>query len=207
MIKTIAAGLTGLVAVVGMATASNADTYVGSRLLGTTFINLSVTTDGTLGALTASNITSWNVALTDLNPNNVFTFTPETSLIDINGDALSATASSFTFNFGSAGSDLVIFYENPFVAGFQRFYCLETGATCVNSTGGFFSGEAVFSQFTREGYNFAPGAGVITLASAEGALGPVPESATWAMLIVGFGLVGGAMRYRRRLTTVSFTAA
>lgn len=32
----------------------------------------------------------------------------------------------------------------------------------------------------------------------------VPEPATWAMMIGGFGMVGGAMRYRRRKTTVSF---
>lgn len=29
---------------------------------------------------------------------------------------------------------------------------------------------------------------------------PVPEPATWAMMIAGFGLVGGAMRRRRKLT-------
>ncbi len=34
--------------------------------------------------------------------------------------------------------------------------------------------------------------------------GAVPEPASWALMIVGFGLVGGAMR--RRATTVTFTA-
>jgi hypothetical protein len=34
--------------------------------------------------------------------------------------------------------------------------------------------------------------------------GAVPESATWMMMIVGFGLAGTAMRYRRRKTTVAF---
>ena len=32
----------------------------------------------------------------------------------------------------------------------------------------------------------------------------VPESATWMMMIAGFGLAGTAMRYRRRKTAVSF---
>ena len=32
----------------------------------------------------------------------------------------------------------------------------------------------------------------------------VPEPAGWAMMIGGFGLVGGAMRQRRRSVTVSF---
>ena len=34
--------------------------------------------------------------------------------------------------------------------------------------------------------------------------GGVPEPGTWALMISGFGLVGGAMRYRRRRTTLSY---
>ncbi len=32
----------------------------------------------------------------------------------------------------------------------------------------------------------------------------VPEPATWAMMLVGFGMVAGAARYRRRSSNVSF---
>ena len=32
----------------------------------------------------------------------------------------------------------------------------------------------------------------------------VPEPATWAMMLVGFGMVGSAMRYRRRATKVVY---
>lgn len=34
--------------------------------------------------------------------------------------------------------------------------------------------------------------------------GAVPEPATWAMMILGFGMVGGAARYRRRWARVAF---
>jgi hypothetical protein len=34
--------------------------------------------------------------------------------------------------------------------------------------------------------------------------GAVPESSTWGMMIVGFGLVGASFRYRRRATKVRF---
>lgn len=37
--------------------------------------------------------------------------------------------------------------------------------------------------------------------------GAVPEPATWAMMILGFGFVGGSMRYRKRSTSVSFANA
>ncbi|WP_233151140.1 PEPxxWA-CTERM sorting domain-containing protein [Sphingomonas mollis] len=32
----------------------------------------------------------------------------------------------------------------------------------------------------------------------------VPEPATWAMMLIGFGMVGGAARYRRRSTKAAF---
>ena len=35
-------------------------------------------------------------------------------------------------------------------------------------------------------------------------VGAVPEPATWAMMIGGFGMAGGSLRYRRRKTSVSF---
>jgi hypothetical protein len=44
------------------------------------------------------------------------------------------------------------------------------------------------------GYTFTTGA----------AFGLVPEPSTWAMIIGGFGMVGGAMRRRRSMTKVSF---
>jgi len=41
------------------------------------------------------------------------------------------------------------------------------------------------------------GPGAVTFANA------VPEPATWAMMLVGFGMIGTAMRYRRRSTKVA----
>ena len=40
--------------------------------------------------------------------------------------------------------------------------------------------------------------------SAPGGAGGVPEPANWAMMIAGFGMIGGAMRSRRGKTSVSF---
>lgn len=33
----------------------------------------------------------------------------------------------------------------------------------------------------------------------------VPEPATWGMILVGFGMIGGATRYRRRVTKAAYT--
>jgi hypothetical protein len=35
----------------------------------------------------------------------------------------------------------------------------------------------------------------------------VPEPATWAMMLLGFGAIGGEMRYRRRKVRISYAAA
>ncbi|MFS0773824.1 DUF4394 domain-containing protein [Sphingomonas sp. 1P08PE] len=36
------------------------------------------------------------------------------------------------------------------------------------------------------------------------AISPVPEASTWAMMLVGFGMVAGAARYRRRSMTTTY---
>ena len=47
--------------------------------------------------------------------------------------------------------------------------------------------------------NFTGGVGIVTSSIAA-----VPEPATWAMMLVGFGMMGASMRYRRKSIAVSF---
>ncbi len=44
----------------------------------------------------------------------------------------------------------------------------------------------------------------LTVGDVKQVTGGVPEPTTWAMMIGGFGAIGGTMRYRRRKTSVSF---
>ena len=44
-------------------------------------------------------------------------------------------------------------------------------------------------------------AGVLRISSSAGA---VPETATWGMMIAGFGMMGASLRYRRRSSKVAF---
>jgi hypothetical protein len=84
-----------------------------------------------------------------------------------------------------------------------------------------FSGIGSNAAFAASTYSFrATNAGTIKLAfgtnSADNigplldnvslSIGAVPEPATWAMMIMGFGLIGGAMR-SRKAATVRFAAA
>lgn len=67
-------------------------------------------------------------------------------------------------------------------------------------------GSTVFSRaFTLPGQaattptGFAQqGAGLVTAFSTVAAVGAVPEPSTWAMMLIGFGAIGGGLRSRRR---------
>ena len=64
------------------------------------------------------------------------------------------------------------------------------------------TGDANNAYLNWQGANFTPQSTVtINFAAAAGA---VPEPATWAMMIGGIGMVGGAMRRRKVSTKVSF---
>ncbi|WP_010544074.1 PEPxxWA-CTERM sorting domain-containing protein [Sphingomonas elodea] len=62
----------------------------------------------------------------------------------------------------------------------------------------------------RYGFNLWPrsgggNAGISDFAPENATLAAaVPEPATWGMLVIGAGLAGGALRYRRRRTTLAF---
>lgn len=70
---------------------------------------------------------------------------------------------------------------------------------------GFGSGwEGTFSG-AADNVNIAFGQTVYnTNFEVAAATSPVPEPATWSMMIIGFGAVGASMRYRRRTSAVAF---
>lgn len=62
------------------------------------------------------------------------------------------------------------------------------------------TGSPTFLEGTFQLFNVAGGRAELRVTSIRAA---VPEPATWAMMIGGFGMVGGAMRSARRKQTVS----
>lgn len=83
-----------------------------------------------------------------------------------------------------------------------------TFETTFRDPAGDFTGIVVLGGDTYEGGFFGGGgpgidSGFITYVDtarqAPGPLAPVPEPATWAMMLLGVGAIGGAMRRRRAL--------
>ncbi len=68
---------------------------------------------------------------------------------------------------------------------------------------GVYSVNSVFDGAATSG--IANTAGTITQFTGTALADAVPEPATWAMMIGGFGMAGGAMRRRRVSTKISFT--
>jgi|tagenome__1003787_1003787.scaffolds.fasta_scaffold20788306_1 hypothetical protein len=171
-----------------------ATTFFGSRTAGGYTATYDITTDDTLGVLTASNIVSWNMLLSDGTNNQSFSYTPATFYVF--GTALSSNGTDLLFNYDLTGPNFVLFYNSAFTS----FLCIEAdnctiaaqGADTINM--GAFSGAQV------------PQFGVQSIASIPPAIDGVPEPTSWAMMLLGFGAVGFAMR-RRRVANLAAQAA
>ena len=166
-------------------------TYVGSHSVGTTLIDISITTDGTIGALAAWNLLNWSFTLTD--GANVVSMTPGTAALTyLSGSAFQATASQILFDFGGNGH----VQWDDFQGAFTGAYCMTAATSSATCSGGQ-SEEVAYVEGTVP---VIPRSGTLVLGEVQ-ASGAVPEPAAWAMMVGGFGLVGGAMR-RRRADTV-----
>lgn len=204
-IRGLVTGLAAL-AMAGFATAASAITYTGSSSItdtkssffyvpGTFLINFSITTDGTLGALTAANFVNWNFVIDGPESGDDFTFTPGNSVVNIAGSALTATASELQFNFAHPSGAYFQFAEFPLgPGGVRHFWCLEANWGC---TGGGPSNIAPHAEaaYSVYGYVTQPRAGLATIATAS--TSAVPEPTAWLMLIAGFGTIGLQSRRRR----------
>jgi hypothetical protein len=95
-------------------------------------VNGSITTDGTIGVLAASNILSWNLDLIDrLNAANDVDLTNiNSTIITFNGTSLTATATGLFFNYSKVGEFGI--QENGFFFSGEHYFCFSTGsADCL----------------------------------------------------------------------------
>ena len=82
---------------------------------------------------------------------------------------------------------------NQFIVSVPVSLLPSTGATAANYGFNLWPREGATVTGNSQITDFAPDNALL---SANGLL-PVPEPATWLMMLLGFGLIGGVMRFRR----------
>ena len=85
------------------------------------------------------------------------------------------------------------------------YYLLLEGATTTTGSQAYWSESDGSSTAYQNGFPYSPSESFQVLGSPAG-VSAVPETATWMMMIGGFGMVGGAMRRKRSVNVrkVSF---
>ncbi|MFD1786267.1 PEPxxWA-CTERM sorting domain-containing protein [Sphingomonas floccifaciens] len=132
-----------------------------------------------LGAGTTTGVSNFNVLLAS-NGLNYGNFPG-----GVTANVTNLTNSTGTLNFFNAGSTIFSF-------DISNFGAMGTSATTVSNATNFTYGDG-----TRIGIT-AGSEGRISVAAA------VPEPATWAMMLIGFGAIGATMRRRKQTAVVSF---
>lgn len=144
-----------------------------------------------------------------LDSGNTATFT-----VTAIGQQRTATLGLNTFSFNSlaglnvtsANSYFGFAYNNGGVVAFDYASPSAATGTFVGPTGYFPTLGGTFnSQFGSQPANSFDALNARTYSIS--AVAAVPEPATWAMMMGGFGIVGGAMRYRRRETKIDYATA
>ena len=169
-------------------TAASAITYSGSfstskfiQGSGSLKGNYTITTDGTLGTLSAGNYTGYTLSI---NYNNAISSSSGNAVFVGYGAGGSATASALSFDFGTSRNALVFYNQS------DALCFVAAGLSCIGEP----APASVLYSPSLSGSGYLPRSGGVEVIAISGA---VPEPASWAMLIAGFGLVGVAARRRK----------
>ena len=146
--------------------------------------------------------TSGNIAVFDLESTKVFDKVGEiqflaggfdTVIVNVGGATASVTK-NFIGNAAGLGQHVIWnFYEAQNINFSGSFYGSVLAPYAHATTNNFIEGSAVFGSLNQNGeMHLGAYSGAMQVLSA------VPEPATWAMMIVGFGLAGSLIRRRNR---------
>lgn len=140
-------------------------------------------------------------------------FDDATALINSNNENASnfyPSGTTITFSFAQLVSGLSFTFNNYGTNATSNYAAFGTSGTLISS--GFLGDVENFDLVSVAGSgisrllvsndgssNWTYGIGELTYTAD--AAGAVPEPATWGMMILGFGVIGGAMRRRAKVTT------
>lgn len=162
----------------------------------------------------STDITGWTVASGSVDYiNSYWAASDGLRSIDIAGSSVGALSQSFAT---TAGQSYVVSFDlssNPDLRGPRDLLVsIDGDGPLVFTHPGATGKDAAGMNWTAQSFSFLAGGPLTTImfttnGTAQGAYGPaldnvsilgVPEPAAWALMLAGFGLVGGAMRRRQR---------
>ena len=211
MIRKIAiAALLAGTAFVGVSASAAPIIYTVNQVIGAGGVTGTITTDGTVGTLAAVNITAWNLLLTG-NSGATFNLVNGSSGVEVGnisdpfnpnaGNAdLTADATNIYFNYSGTDGGYLGFQTLPFYGG-QNYWCNASFNNNFDCAQGKSVVPVLFSSPTSI-YQAATGNQII--ASVVGTNGGVPEPATWAMMVIGIGVIGATMRRQKATVRVRY---
>jgi hypothetical protein len=113
---------------------------------------------------------------------------------------------AFPYPPGTIPGAATTLYGQPVQIGTSQGNFTVNTATTQNLTFFGVTSDTAFTSFTISGLTNQSGASTVfdNLRFGTAATAAVPEPATWAMMIMGFGMVGASLRRRQAKTTVTF---
>lgn len=163
---------------------------------------------GTVFSL-STNVTLTGVALYQDLTNRVLNFTLQSATLAGSTVTPISTLASGSRQVSTNGLEFIDFTTGVNLTA-NTLYYLNFSFT-GNSNQNFFYNEGGYDSYSTGGFNNVNSTygldttnTVIPRIRLTTAVAAVPEPATWAMMLLGFGMVAGAARYRRRSASVSF---
>ncbi|HEV2044382.1 MAG TPA: CHRD domain-containing protein, partial [Sphingomicrobium sp.] len=117
-----------------------------------------------------------------------------------NGGVATQTPSFFGFPLGVTSGSYNNSFDLTLASSWNPAFITANGGNTAGAEAAFFAGLQTGRAYLNVHTNFAPGGEI------RGNLAAVPEPATWAMMLLGFGAIGFALRRRKR-TELTFRQA
>ncbi len=175
-------------ALAGTSASAATITYTVNQTINLGNVSGTIQTNGTLGNLDQSDVIGFDLLVGG--PGVSIELTQANSVIVTEGSNFSATAHDLSFNY-SGPSGFLLFQFGSFGTG-KKYYCnASVSGTC------FQGASAIPDQFDSVSTQVEQRSGTQIIGSSI-----VPEPASWALMLGGFGLVGAALRRRSTATIV-----
>jgi hypothetical protein len=194
------AGAALLASIVALGSSANASiTYRGMETFDGATVDLSITTDGMIGALGTNDIINWNVEVDEGPIFGSVDLTPADSQEEVAGSELTATPWSLLFNFTDAMETLEYFLiEEPVIGSNGPFWCAANNGCYPYNTQALSANTLTDDIAAYNAY---------TDLNGETVIASIPEVSTWTMMALGFAGLAFASRHKAKRPRTGVSAA